>query len=235
MQYTKKMINRAEIESCRLKHEDVTDSIKTEVLVHGFFRSKRDMRYLEEKLKERGYRVFAPTLPAIFGNVRECSDLLTQMIEENVLEEGVMHFVGHSMGGLVIRDYLSRRIVKKLGRVVMMGTPNGGSPYANLLLKIPFLKRILKALPDIEMPGLDIDAPLNNPSPDIGIIIGETDILRKCLIPGDHDGLVGAASVRRITAIDELRVPFCHERIHWRPDTVEAVVSFLETGKFNRI
>ena len=228
------MINRAEIESCRQEFEDMTDSLKTVVLVHGFFRSEKDMRYLAGKLKERDYRVFAPTLPAIFGSVRECSDLLTKMIDDNVLGEGVVHFVGHSMGGLVIRDYLSRRIVKKLGRVVMMGTPNGGSPYANLLLKFPFSRRFLKALPDIAIPGLDIAAPLNDPSPEIGIIIGETGFLRKYLIPGDHDGLVGAASVRKITASDEMRVPFCHERIHWRPHTAEAVISFLETGKFNR-
>ena len=207
--------------------------LKTVVLVHGFFRSGSDMRYLAQKLEERGYSVFVPTLPSVFGNVRECSNLLAQMIEKSIPEDGVLHFVGHSMGGLVIRDYLSRREVKGLGRVVMMGTPNGGSPYANFLMKIPFLKRVLKALPDIAKPGPDIPPPRNVPAPETGIIIGvKPDFVRKFILRGVNDGLVTAESVRCISASDEMLSPYMHERIHWRADTAEAVVSFLETGKF---
>ena len=208
------------------------DVLGAVVLVHGFFRSGGDMRYLARKLEERGYRVFVPSLPAVLGDVRDCSEKLAEIIDGKLPEEGVVHFVGHSMGGLVIRDYLSRRVVSNIGKVVMMGTPNGGSPYANLLLKIPFIRYIFKALPDIAVPGIEI-APSINTAPEIGIIIGKTDCFRKLLLRGDHDGLVGAESVRRITAMDELRVPFCHERIHWRTRTAEAVASFLETGKFS--
>jgi pimeloyl-ACP methyl ester carboxylesterase len=214
------------------KRGEYSGVLGTVVLIHGFFRTRRNIRYMARKLEERGYRVFSPTLPSIFGNVRECSELLEKLIEENVPEAAVVHFVGHSMGGLVIRDYLSRREVKRLGRVVMMGTPNGGSPYANLLLKFPFFRRILKALPDLAAPGLDIPAPLNAPAPEIGIIIGTTDIARKLFLPGDHDGLVTAESVLRVSASDKMLVPCPHERIHWRADTAEAVASFLETGKF---
>ena len=203
------------------------------VLVHGFFRRGRNMRFLAQKLEQKGYLTFAPTLPATFRNVHECSEVLSQMIEKNIRNGGVVHFVGHSMGGLVVRDYLSRNVVNGLGRVILIGTPNGGSPYANLLLGLPFSGKILEGLPDLAEPGPDIAPPCNSPAPEIGIIIGtKPDIVRNILLPGENDGLVTTKSVRCVAASDEISIPCPHEWLHWRDDTAEYVASFLETGKF---
>ena len=202
------------------------------------------MRYLARELERRGYRALAPTLPTAFRDVRACSEALAQALETQMPKREakgeVTHFVGHSMGGLVIRDYLSQHVVEGLGRVVLMGTPNGGSRYANLLLGLPFSQEVFEGLPDLAEPGPHIGPPLNDPPPDIGIIAGtRPDPVRKLLLPGEHDGLVSVESVRRIAARnetlrDEMLVPCPHERLHWRPDTAEAVASFLETGKFCR-
>jgi len=214
-------------------------SAGTVVLVHGFFRHGSNMRYLAQKLEQHGYSTLAPTLPTTFRNVRECGEFLAKTIApicEERIQDGngnVVHFVGHSMGGLVIRDYLSRRVVEKLGRVVLIGTPNGGSPYANLLLGVPFSDDILECLPDLAEPGLDIAPPRNVPAPEIGIIIGtKPDIVRQLLLSGEHDGLVTAESVRRVSANDEMSIPCSHEQLQWRDDTAEGIVSFLEKGKF---
>jgi pimeloyl-ACP methyl ester carboxylesterase len=192
------------------------------------------MRYLARELERRGYRALAPTLPTAFQGVRACSEALARALE-NLGPESPTHFVGHSMGGLVIRDYLSRHVVEGLGRVVLIGTPNGGSRYANLLLGLPFSREIFEGLPDLAEPGPHIPPPLNAPSPDVGIIAGmRPDPVRRFLLPGEHDGLVAVESVRRIAARDEMLVPCAHERLHWQLDTAEAVAVFLETGKFRR-
>jgi len=206
------------------------------VLVHGFFMWGGNMRYLAQTLKQRGYHTFSPTLPTRFRNLCDCAGSLTLMLEDRFPEGSVVHFVGHSMGGLIIREYLSRKVVEDLGRVVLIGTPNGGSPYADLLLSgLPFSEQILKALPDLAEPGPDIPPPLNVPAPEIGIIIGtRPDPVRQLLLPGEHDGLVPSKSVRNVAANDELTIPCSHERLHWRPDTADAVALFLETGSFRK-
>ena len=205
------------------------------VLVHGFCRRGGNMRYLARQLEGRGYHTFSPTLPTTFKSVRACSEILSDALDKRFHECNIVHFVGHSMGGLIIRDYLSRRLIKGLGRVVLMGTPSGGTPQVSLLLRIiPFAKSIFKALPDLAEPGLCIAPPLNAPTPDIGIILGtRPDPVRKIFMSGEHDGLVQSKSARNLTFCDELTIPCIHERIHWRPDTAEAVARFLETGKFN--
>jgi hypothetical protein len=142
------------------------------------------------------------------------------------------------MGGLVVRDYLSRHAVEGLGKVVLMGTPNRGSRHGNRVLRIaPRLRRVFHSLPDLSEPGLEIAPPLNIPAPEIGIIAGtRPDPVRKMLLPGENDGLVTLDSVRGVNleVKDEILIPCPHEWIHWRLDTLEAIVSFLETGKFWR-
>ena len=204
------------------------------VLIHGFFRRGGNMRYLARQLEGRGYRTFSPTLPAVFQNVRTCSEILADALDKRFPEGSTVHFVGHSMGGLIIRDYLSRHLVEGLGRVVLMGTPSGGTPQVSFILRIiPFSKSIFKALSDLAEPGMNIAPPLNEPKPEIGIILGtKSDPVRGVFLSGEHDGLVQSKSARSLTFSDELTIQCFHERIHWRPDTAEAVARFLETGKF---
>jgi pimeloyl-ACP methyl ester carboxylesterase len=207
------------------------------VLVHGFMRQGWNMRYLAKELTRRGYVTFAPSLPTTFRDVRTCADALARYLGARDLEsaEGrVVHFAAHSMGGLVVRDYLSRRVVRGLGRVVLMGTPNRGTRHGNRAMRIaPRLKRVFRSLPDLSEPGPEIAPPLNDPAPEVGIIAGtRPDPVRKLLLPGDNDGLVTLESARGVEAKDEILIPCPHEWIHWRLDTVKAIVSFLETGKF---
>jgi len=139
------------------------------------------------------------------------------------------------MGGLVVRHFLSRHAVEGLGRVVLMGTPNRGTRHSNRLLAFSILRRVFQSLPDLAEPGPAIAPPLNASAPEIGIIVGtHPDPIRQRLLHGENDGLVTTESVQGVSACDEIRVPCPHERLHWRPDTAEAIDIFLRTGKFKK-
>ena len=129
---------------------DYSSSPSCVVLVHGFCRQGGNMRYLAQQLERLGYRTFSPTLPTTLQNVRTCSEALALVLEKRFPKGSIVHFVGHSMGGLIIREYLSRQVVEGLGRVVLIGTPSGGTPQVSLLLRIlPFSRKIFKALSDL--------------------------------------------------------------------------------------
>lgn len=193
------------------------------------------MRYLAEELEKRGHIALAPTLPTTFQDVGTCGELLFRYLADNLADERIVHFVGHSMGGLVIRHLLSRHIVEGLGRVVLAGTPNMGSRYSNRLLLFSPLKRIFRGLPDLAEPGLAVGPPLNVPAPEIGIVVGtRPDPIRRWFLHGENDGLVTTESALRVNAGDVIRVSCCHEWLHWRSDTADAIDVFLRTGKFKK-
>jgi pimeloyl-ACP methyl ester carboxylesterase len=193
------------------------------------------MRFLARELEQRGYRPLTPNLPTTFRNVAACAESLELYLDERLPRAGerVVHFVGHSMGGLIIREYLSRRVVTGLGKIVLIGTPNKGSRHGNRALLAPLFRRVFQGLSDLAEPGPHIAPPRNVPPPDVGVVVGTwTDVLRRQLLRGEHDGLVTVDSARNVPARDEFWVPTSHERLHWRQDTAEAIDSFLRTGKF---
>ncbi len=208
------------------------------VLVHGYLRQGFNMRHLARRLSKAGYVTLSPTLPTAFANVADCSAKLAAFLEEHLPANAApVHFVGHSMGGLVIRHYLSVHRVPSLGRVVLIAVPNGGSAQARYIMgKFSSLRHLSPALSDFAEPGPDIAPPLDAPPPEIGIVAGTNPnlFLAKflCGPGGENDGRVRVESARLSGATAEVLLPFSHTRIHHRSETACLVELFLRTGSF---
>lgn len=108
------------------------------VLIHGFLRSKRSMKRVQRVLKAEGYRTLNYDYPSRNKTIKEHgADLAIALKEEAAKSPGdPIHFITHSMGGLVLRAALNDPCCPneaKVGRAVLMSPPNQGSAFGRLL------------------------------------------------------------------------------------------------------
>ena len=107
------------------------------ILLHGILKNSDHLISISEALKKRGYNVL--NINYNYKNsISETSDYAYDQIRDHILVQGgsqpqKINFVGHSMGGLVIRVLLNNNQFHNLGRVVQIGTPNNGSEITDLL------------------------------------------------------------------------------------------------------
>lgn len=149
---------------------------------------------------------------------------------------GRVHFVTHSLGGLLVRAYLGSVVIPNLGRVVMLAPPNQGTEVADRLRGWwPF--RVATG-PSGQQLGTGPDGvasrlPLIRG--EVGIIAGDrsTNPLFDSWIDGASDGKVGVARTRLPGMTDHLVVRAGHTFLPWRPDVVRQVFAFIERGRFD--
>ncbi|MDM8526068.1 alpha/beta fold hydrolase, partial [Desulfococcaceae bacterium HSG8] len=102
------------------------------VLVHGYCKNSDDMAFLNNGLKNRNYDTFSATLPTTFGTIEDCTNSLRIQIEDLLCRYEQVHFIGHSMGGLIIQRYLSTTVLNNIGKCIFVATPNKGSKLATI-------------------------------------------------------------------------------------------------------
>lgn len=104
------------------------------VILHGIFRTHRSMKGLAKFLEAQGYQVLNLGYPSTRHPIETLCEIVHPRIAEFATSlSGNVHFVGYSMGGLIIRAYLHHHHPQNLGRVVMIGPPNHGSEVADFL------------------------------------------------------------------------------------------------------
>lgn len=204
------------------------------ILVHGYFRTGRNMHPLRDLLAGYGWGTVAVTVPAFFGTLDDCVRTLEREMASIRRDSGPVHFVGHSFGGLVIRAFLARNPGANTGRCVLIGTPNRGAALADLGSRLfPGIGRILRPLTALVTTAAPVPPPCGRPAPEIGIIASDNPrLLTGILIRKPSDGRVELDSTPLEGMADYTVVPYVHTRMHKRPETAALVDRFLRTGRF---
>ena len=214
-------------------------STESVILLHGLARTSRSMLKMNAALKDAGYSVLNCNYPSRKHPIELLSENVIAQAIRHCLEKfhpARIHFVTHSMGGIMVRYYLSRHSVSELGRVVMLGPPNAGSELVDRLSGYQLFTLING--PAGKQLGTEPSSLPNSIGPvdyEVGIIAGNKNLnpLSSILIPGDHDGKVSTQSARLEGMADFILLPFSHSFMMNQSDVIQQTLRFLAQGNFN--
>jgi pimeloyl-ACP methyl ester carboxylesterase len=208
------------------------------ILLHGLGRTSVSMKRLEIHLRRAGYQVLNASYPSTRFCLRELADIyLDARLRAITNPTAKINFVTHSMGGILLRQYLSNHDIKNLGRVVMIAPPNHGSEIIDRLKTIRPPARMVLGPAALELGTTPDDLP-NRLGPvnfECGVIAGDrpTRWPLAAFLPRPNDGTVSVASAELPGMKDFIVLHNSHTWIIWRKETLRQTLSFLGSGKFS--
>ena len=212
------------------------DGAESVIVVHGLGRTPASMTILVSRLKNAGFRVVSFGYPSTSEPMEALVDRLQAEVGRCCRNKAeTVHFVTHSMGGVLVRSYLNRQPDPHQGRVVMLSPPSQGSELIDAFSDSPLLQRLLgPAGSKLGTDSAGIPSQLGPVRFGLGIVTGDRSIspLGSWLIPGPDDGKVGVDRARIEGATDFMVVSATHTFIMNRRDVAEEVVHFLRHGRF---
>jgi triacylglycerol lipase len=210
----------------------------TVVLLHGLARSAGSMSVLEERLQGAGFNVIAETYPSTDGTIEDHARWLEAFLKTCSIENDTpIHFVTHSLGGIVVRQLLLHQKPPNLGRVVMLAPPNQGSEVVDYLHDWVLFQYVFG--PSGGELGTHVKSTPNQLGAvnyEVGVIAGNKtlDPLGSLLIPGADDGRVSVERTKVTGMKDFILVEESHTFIMDSKEVACQVVAFLKTGRFDK-
>ena len=211
------------------------------VLQHGLWRSAGSLWKLERALRDHGYEVLNVSYPSTAATIevhaQRLQDTLEAALAGRDLARLELSFVGHSMGGLVIRQYLQQQGARPAACVVFLGTPQHGASLCDLRREWWLFQLFMGDQAAVQLsPSHPFWQQLRPPSCPFGLVIGGVGTAdgRHGQIPGDDDGTVGVAEARLPGATDEIVLPLQHTFLSFRDAAITQVLAFLRARRFRK-
>lgn len=217
--------------------KDTTKHGEFVVLLHGWGRTDKSMLVLQLALQHAGYQVVNVDYPS---NDKTIKELAEQAVAQGIYEceaQGAktIHFVTHSLGGILVRQYFNEHSLPKLGRVVMLGTPNKGSEVIDNYRKLSLFRQFAGPA-GLALGTSDNDVPntLGAVSFELGVIAGSKSInpILSLMLPGDDDGKVSVESTKVEGMSDFIALPTTHPTMLASPSVIKQMLHFLAHGCF---
>jgi len=193
---------------------------------------------LARYLQHNGYEVLNLGYPSTKFPIEQLIDVVHSQIEARTRgRDGTIHFVGYSMGGLLIRAYIAKYKPHNVGRVVMLGTPNQGSEVADFLKRSTLYRWLYGAAgQQLITDQAEFVHLFGQISYELGVIAGNRPIdpISSRIINKPNDGKVSIESTKVEGMSDHIVIRASHtffpnNRVAWRQ-----TVAFLRGGRFER-
>lgn len=204
------------------------------VLLHGLGRSPMSLKYAEYRLRQGG---FSP-LNIGYPSRRAPIESLARMVAEKLPTASgrPLHFLTHSMGGIVLRQLLKANRPPNIGRAVMLGPPNRGSQLATRMRGSRIYRFAMGPAGQEIVSDLDsVPNTLGAVDFEVGVIAGKKafDPLRS-LVAGESDGRVSLDETRVDGMADWLCVTRGHAFLMFDPKVIDQAIHFFRFGRFAR-
>jgi pimeloyl-ACP methyl ester carboxylesterase len=208
---------------------------ETVVLLHGLYRSPRSMRPLEAPVSEAGFRVVNLGYDSRSRSPDALVAELDRLLLECCADAPKLHFVTHSLGGIVTRAFVAAVRPANLGRVVMLAPPNHGSPLGDIVAGSAVLRFLLGSTASrLGTDPTSFPNALPRADFELGVIAGTSsrNPLGALLIDGESDGSVAVSSTRLEGMTDFITVNEAHTWIMRSDEVAAQTVRFLTSGRF---
>ncbi|NCC52539.1 MAG: alpha/beta hydrolase [Spartobacteria bacterium] len=205
------------------------------ILLHGLCRTTKSMEKMDGALQEAGYTVFNPGYPSRELTVHELAEQYLAPAVEHSSGAEKIHFVTHSLGGIMLRDYLAHHTISNLGNVVMLGPPNQGSEVVDTLRDNPVFQWLNgPAGQELGTATNSLPRTLGKATFSLGIIAGDRSInwINSTMIPGRDDGKVSVARTKIEGMKDHIVLHVPHPYLMKNDEVIEQVIYFLQQAKF---
>lgn len=205
------------------------------VLLHGLARTEASFALMENALEAEGFTVVRPGYASTKATISQLADT-TIPSAVAMCPDGPIHFVSHSMGGILVRDWLNRNQLENLGRVVMLAPPNQGSEVIDIFAGLYLFDQINGPAASQLGTG-EQSLPLALPAVNypVGVIAGNQslNVYFSALLPGSDDGKVSVRSTVVQGMMDHITLPVTHTFMMNNPRVITETLLFLKTGAFD--
>ncbi|MGI8602545.1 MAG: esterase/lipase family protein [Verrucomicrobiales bacterium] len=215
------------------------------VLLHGLGRTRRSFRWMAGELNRAGYHVLNVGYPSRSKPLSAlAADHIAPIIKSRCIDSNKrVHFVAHSMGCIVLREFLcsilpSEDERSRVGRAVMIAPPNQGSDIIDAIGSIPLVRAVLG--PAAAELATHAQSPIHTLGPipiETGIIMGNKAAIPffRGVLSGISDGIVTVERGRLEGMRDFVVLPVDHTFAIRRRIVRDQVLHFIETGLFNSL
>ena len=215
----------------------VTSAKEAVILLHGLARTDKSMTKMAAALEADGFTVLNVDYPSREATVEAlATEVIDAALAEPKLKDAArIHFVTHSMGGILVRQYLKTKHPANLGRVVMLGPPNQGSEVVDKIGDWRLFKTING--PAGQQLGTGPDSVPNQLGPvdfELGVIAGDRSInwINSLMIPGPDDGKVSVERTKVAGMKAHLVLHVTHPYLMKNATAIRETIHFLRHGRF---
>ena len=213
---------------------------KTVIVLHGLGRTAISMAWMDRALKKEGYATINESYAFRKGTIAQLADEVVGLRIERARKSGAkqIHFVTHSLGGILLRYFAEHHDPLVGSRAVMIAPPNRGTELVNYFRELPPLHWFCG--PAFGELSIEDDSAPNKLGPlgiETGVIAGSRNLFPVFArhFDGPSDGIVPVERTKVAGMSDWTIVPHSHTFIMNAPDTIRQNLSFLQDGRFETI